>query len=151
MAAVSFRVTGGNRAHQLGRRLKALNDKALEKELKRGITRAMRPATKAVKTAVPQYMPSGYAPVLAKALQLRTSNLASGLRVTGQARGNPRPREVTAINRGVLRHPLFGNRDRWYAQQVTPRFFHEPLEKQASQIRTELDRVLAEVAAKITS
>ena len=151
MPDLSFSVKGGNRAHQLGKQLKQLGNKELEKELRRGISRSMRPATKAVRAAVPEYMPSGYAPTLAGALQLRTSNLASGLRITGQAKGNPRPRKVTDLNSGRLRHPLFGDREHWFQQAVKPRFFDEPLEGQRDQIRGELDRVLAEVAAKISS
>lgn len=151
MADLRFSVTGGNRAHVLGKRLKALGDKELEKELRKGITAALRPATKVVRASVPQYMPSGYAPVLAKSLQLRTSNLASGLRITGQAKGNPRPRKVTDLNAGRLRHPLFGNRNHWYAQSTRRGFFDEPLRKQAPVVRAELERVLADVAKKITS
>ncbi len=146
---VSVNVTGGNAAHALAKRLKALNDKDLQKELSRGISRAMKPAAKNVKTSVPEYMPSGYAPTLAKALSLRTSNLASGLRITGTAKGNPRPRKVDDLNKGRLRHPLFGNRDKWYGQTVRERFFDEPLEAMAPEVRAALDKVLSEVAAKL--
>ena len=149
MADLSFAVTGGNRAHALAKRLKAFEDKQLEKDLRKAISRALKPATKAVRASVPQYMPSGYAPVLAKALRLRTSNLTSGLRITGQAAGNPRPRKVTDLNRGRLRHPVFGNRDIWVTQTVRPRFFDEPLQTRAPRVRAELDTVLDEVAAKL--
>jgi hypothetical protein len=149
VAGVAFKVTGGNQAHALAKRLKAFGDKGLEKELRRGISKAMKPATKAVRAQVPEYMPSGYAPTLSSALQLRTSNLAAGLRITGQAKGNPRPRKVTDLNRGILRHPVFGNREKWAQQAIRPRFFDEPLAGQRGQIRGELDRVLAEVAAKL--
>jgi hypothetical protein len=148
-AGVQVTVRGGNAAHALAKRLKALNDKDLQKELSRGVAKAMRPAAKEVKASVPEYMPSGYAPTLTKALSLRTSNLASGLRITGTAKGNPRPRKVGDLNKGRLRHPLWGNRERWYTQTVRPRFFDEPLERQGTAVRTELDKVLAGVAAKI--
>ncbi len=151
MADLSFTVTGGNRAHVLGKRLKAMGNKELEKELRKGVARALRPATQVVRRSVPQYLPSGYAPTLQKALKLRTSNLAKGLRITAAAAGNPRPRRVTALNQGTLRHPLWGNRKYWFAQKVTPRFFDQPLEGQRDQVRAELEKTLAEVAAKITS
>lgn len=148
---VKFTVAGGNRAHALGKKLKALGNKELEKELRKGVARAMKPATKAVRDQIPQHMPSGYAPVLSSALKLRTSNLASGLRITGEAKGNPRPRKVTDLNAGRLRHPLFGNRDKWYVQAVLPEFFDGPLRGQRDNIQRELEKTLAEVAAKLTA
>lgn len=149
MADLSFKVTGGNRAHALGKRLKALGDQDLEKQLRAGISRALKPATQAVKQSVPEYMPSGYAPVLAAALQLRVSNVSGGLRITGQAKGRPRPRRVTALNQGTVRHPLWGDRNHWYVTKARAGFFDEPLRKQQPKIRAELDKVLDEVAAKL--
>lgn len=149
--AVSVTVTGQNRAHVLGKRLKALGNKELTKELQKGVRNGAKKIPTAVKQAVPDYMPSGYAPVLARSLQFRTKNLASGLTVQATAKGNPRPRRITAIDAGTLRHPLWGNRRHWYAQRVRAGFFTEPAENSRDAVRAELEKVLHDVAEKIVS
>lgn len=148
---VTFRVTGGNRAHAIAKQLKALDDKKLTSELRKGMSRAVKPGMNAVKTSTPEYFPNRYAPIIASALQLRTANQAAGLRITATAKGAGEPRRITAMNSGTLRHPLWGNRGHWYATRIKPGFFDEPLTRQAPAIRAELDKVLDQVAAKIAA
>ncbi|MFI5955811.1 hypothetical protein [Cryptosporangium sp. NPDC051539] len=149
--AVNFSVTGANRAHVLGKRLKGLGEKELNAELRKGVNRGARQIPRAVKAGVGEFMPSGYAPVLRAALRFKTKNQAAGLTIQATAKGNPRDRKVTALNNGVLRHPVYANREVWVAQSVKPRFFDQPAEQQRGAVRAELKRVLDDIAKKITS
>jgi hypothetical protein len=152
VGGVQIVVVGNNaRLRAIGKKLKALDDKSLQRELGRGIGRAAKPAMQAVRDSTGQYVPNRFAPVLAKSLQMRTSNVAAGLRITATGKGQAQPRRVAAMNAGQLRHPLFGRRAHWYTQAVTPGFFDKPIEEKAPAFREELERVLDEVAAKITS
>jgi hypothetical protein len=60
-------------------------------------------------------------------------------------------RDLASINRGRLRHPLFGNRRYWYDQSVTPGFWDKAMEKGVKDVRVELLKALDEVAAKLAS
>lgn len=148
---VSFSVTGANRAHVLGKRLKAIGEKELNAELRKGVNRGARQIPRAVKAGVGEFMPSGYAPVLRAALRFKTKNQAAGLTIQAMAKGNPRDRKVTALNKGTLRHPVFGNREKWVAQSIRPGFFDQPAEQQRAAVRAELERVLDDIAKKITN
>lgn len=147
---LEFRVTGANgRLRSVAQALKEAGDTGLQRELRRGVVRATRPAIAAVRRELPAYMPSGYLPTFRSSLKLRTGDISGGVRITADAQGKTEPRRVTDLNRGRLRHPLWGNRDRWYAQRIRPRFVDEPIQQQAPAMRAELERSLDTVAAKI--
>ena len=134
----------------LSRRLKAQGEKGLTKELRSGISRAAKPLQADVRAGIPQYLPSGYAPVLQGALRLRTSITQSGVRITAAGKGKRRPREVRRMDGGVLRHPVFGRyRDPWVNQAVRPGFFRAPIQAGAPQVRTQIKQVIDAVATKL--
>src|SRR5262245_46416102 len=100
-------------------------DRDLDRDLTAGIRRAVRPLGGEIKRAVPVYMPSGYAPVLAGSLQTTVSVRrvrSAGVSVKVYALGKVKHREVTALNWGTLSHPLWGDRKRWYRQRVKSGF-----------------------------
>lgn len=136
----------------IAKQLKAVDDKTLTREFRKGIQRAARPLQTKVKAGVPQYLPSGYAQTLQKALALRTGVLQSGVRITATGKGKRRPREVARMDAGVLRHPVFGRyRDPWVNQRVKPGFFRDPLRAGAPDVRKAIADVLDRVAAKIAA
>ena len=51
-------------------------------------------------------------------------------------------KKLEALDRGELRHPLYGNRKYWFSQSVRPGFWSRPIEDRAPQIR---DAVAKEV------
>lgn len=103
----------------------------LRRELNRNLLKAAEPMTKAVLEHLDQYLPSGYAPILAAGLTVRPSisarGSAAGLRLVGKAKGVKRGRQIGVINLGILRHPVFGNADVWVNQRVRPGFWSTPL------------------------
>lgn len=103
----------------------------LRRELNRNLLTAAEPMTKAVITHLDQYLPSGYAPILAAGLTVRPSISArgssAGLRLVGKAKGVKRGRQIGVINLGILRHPVFGNSNVWVNQRVRPGFWSTPL------------------------
>lgn len=46
--------------------------------------------------------------------------------------------DVAALDRGRLRHPLFGRRRHWYTQSIPPGWFTKPIEAKADKFRDEL-------------
>lgn len=71
----------------------------------------------------PQYQPSGYAPAFVATVQVRTSvryvyNPGVSATVSAPTGGSKGGRDVQALERGVLAHPLFGNKRHWYRQRI---------------------------------
>jgi hypothetical protein len=56
--------------------------------------------------------------------------------------------EIKALDRGRLRHPLYGNKEHWYTQTVQAGWFSTPIEEMSQEIRVEVSEALARVAEK---
>lgn len=114
---------------------------------------------------VPQFMPSGYAPVLARDLRVATTVSLSAGRVTARVSaptGGKFGREVRRLEFGSLRHPLFGNRktyiDRfgkeqsaWFPQRVRRGFASVPLRATRPWIVQRINTELRAIARDVES
>lgn len=88
--------------------------------------------------------------VAASSFTLRVSNRASGasLRFTATERRGKKV-DLASLERGRLRHPLFGNRKFWFDQPVPPGWFTKAIEAQASNVLAELDSAVENVLREI--
>lgn len=137
---------------------KALNDagssgRGLWKELNDGLKRAAKPMEEELRKQLDRYLPSGYVPVMRSSLVVRVSRStrgkAAGLKLVGTAKGVTRKRHIRVIDKGTLRHPVWGNKERWVDQRVKPGFWSEPLEQARDKPATEMRRAIQNTAAKI--
>ena len=113
-------VTGQAEMRRVADRMRRA-DRDLDRDLTSGIRKAVKPLGAAIKKAVPVYTPSGYTPVLAGSIQTTTSVRrvrAAGVSIKVFAPGKVKNRDVKAIAEGRLKHPLFGDRKRWYTTTV---------------------------------
>lgn len=79
--------------------------------------------------------------------------------VVGVGKSGPRGRDVVALNRGVLRHPVFGRSGRrksgssyrrpWVAQRVGAGWFSDPFERARPAALKAIDEAVGRVAKKI--
>lgn len=149
---MDLRVQGAQQFRDLALRCKAA-DKALMTELRKGVGKAVRPLGEQIRAEVPAAMPSGYAPVLSRSLRHRVSTRTGvanfGVSLTTFAEGKSDRRRVVAMDRGSLRHPLFGNRNRWYATRVRPGFWSRPVEDGKDDAVRGAVKAMDQVAAKI--
>lgn len=106
----------------------------LRKDLLTGTREALAPLKKDIPAEALAKMPKrgGYAPLLARAVKVvtrvsGTSSVRATVRVS--AAGKREGRDVSALNLGMLRHPLFGNRRHWYGQRVLRGFVDEPVDR----------------------
>jgi hypothetical protein len=136
---------------------KALNaqgsaGKGLKREMMAAIKKAAKPMEDEVRDHVGQYLPSGYAPVIAKGLVVRPSQATRGrsigLKLVGHAKGRSKRRHIKVIDGGTLRHPVWG-RAPWVDQSVKPGFWSKPLAAAREKPAKEIRRVIQEVARKI--
>lgn len=142
-------IEGADRLADVARRLKETGDQDLRKELYRGINRATTPLKNAAKDAARSELPKrgGLNEFVASA-RLSTSSRGGnnpGVRITARKAGH----DVRAIDRGRVRHPVFGNRGVWVNQQIKPGWFTKTLEDGAPVVRRELVDVLDNVARRL--
>mgnify|MGYP003389888735 CR=1 FL=1 len=146
-------IRGAERFATLSRALRQLGDKELRRELYAGINRSAKPLTEQVKASTDQFLPTRYAAVLSRSLKVKTRRRAGRdpaiyLVATARSAGGA-TRDIRSLNRGRLRHPLFGNRRWWYNQRVRPDWWNDPLLRGAPAVRDELLRVMEDVARKV--
>lgn len=104
----------------------------------------------ALVAAAPTYMPNNYARVLAPDLKVKTQVRFAGPKPGVGANvsaptGGPKGRDISAIEAGRLKHPLFGNKSHWYTSRIKRRFAAETLSKTRPEIVREIDSELAAV------
>jgi hypothetical protein len=146
---IDVKVTGADALARLSRDLKDAGEKDLRRELLRGIQRAAKPAREAAKTAARNELPrrGGLNDRVAASkftARTRTGGKNPGVRITGKGE-----LDLPALDRGRLRHPLFGNRRRWYEQRIDAGWFTKAMEDLAPQIRRELLKAIDDVRAKL--
>lgn len=135
--------------------------KDLERELRDALGRSVKPMSGAIKTAAGRVMPTagGYRQTLVPALKLTPRAASStGIRLTVSAKGKTDLRDVRRLDRGELRHPVFGRYRRvrgrrlenpWATTRIRPGFVTRTFDRQAGQVIEELGAAVEAVADKL--
>lgn len=151
MADAGISGKGAEELVSLGRRIHLhASKKALQKELYAGLNRATKPVRADMKEGIVAALPRRYGlnQRVAKRSGLQTrsrrSGSGAGIRiVTGKKH------HLEAMERGALRHPVYGDRSTWVSQPLKAGFMTERFLKAAPTVRRELTRVMADVARKV--
>jgi hypothetical protein len=156
-------VTGYNELSALGFRLRQAKDVELTKELRKGLTDATKPLAKSIRERSPTYTPKGYEVTFATSLRFRTKIETGGASAAVDfvvtARGKTQSRQIKEINRGRLKHPVYGRsrytrhgwvKNPWAWQTVKPGFFDDPVRDSFDAVRAEIQQAMRRVAEKIT-
>lgn len=148
--AADLNVYGAAKLDAVAHRLKETDDKELRRELYRGIARAGKPLKAAVRQGALEALPKrgGLNAYVARSrtnLKPLAGRGDAVVRLTTAKKGS----DLRAINRGRLRHPVFGNRKVWVTQSVPAGWFQKSVESQHDEVRREVVKVLDEVAEKI--
>jgi hypothetical protein len=134
-----FAVEGREKLVALGKQLRAASDKDGAKSITNALRREVRDATKETRTAIKksalENLPSkgglnrwaASTPGATTRLYGRNTSVRISMRKQGH--------DLAALNRGRLRHPLFGRRTHWYQQEIAPGFFTKPVEENADALR----------------
>ena len=165
---MSVRVTGSTQLHSIIERLRETGNEGLGKGMAAGFRLATAKLKPEVLAEVPKAMPSGYAPTLSKSLRFRTEirDFKHVARVTWRVYGDGEKerRDVPQLNRGILRHPVYGrsrplkNHARfkatsmlnpWVAQKVRRGFVDRPVDRLAPEVRRQMQDVIDKVAERI--
>jgi hypothetical protein len=150
---IDFQVRGAAELRAAARQLR-IEQKALRAGAVKAIERGVRKLRVTIPAAAGQ-LPSGYATVMAADVRVSTSVRLSGrdpvvgVKVWAPGKGGGTHRDVEAIDAGVLRHPLFGDRGRWYAQVVRPSFASEPFQDAKPAILDELENDWNDMVSRV--
>lgn len=151
--AGEVKITGGAELRRLSRQLRVLGDKELSRELYRGLNRSVKPLTQRVKDYMPRHLPDRYAEELAKTLKVRAYRRMGRdprIDLIGKAKTKRgKERDLSSLNRGRLRHPLYGNRKHWFDQKVRPDWWTHPMISYAPYARKEIELVMGDVKRKL--
>jgi hypothetical protein len=137
------------------RQLRQAGELGLRRELQAAITSATRDIPAEIRAGLMPRLPDPYAAVFDADLQITVSKRYGskdpGVTVRATSRGTKR-RALYAVDRGKLRHPVFGNRLRWVLQEVVPGWFSDPVraarDRARGEIQSAMDRVAAEALKK---
>lgn len=175
-ARVTVRAENLGAFAELARDLRRAGAKSLQRELYAGLQRSARPAIQAARESAEANLPSGRGAyqggggrrrkrkrgrrAAREGLGVRVANATyrpkvsqrSGLvKLTVTATEKPsKPIDVEALDRGRLRHPLFGNRRHWHGQTVAQGWFTRPMQAQAPNVDRELGRAVDAVVREIS-
>jgi hypothetical protein len=131
-------------------RLRRAGDGELVREVTRAMRNAVVPVQDQIREGLKPHLPDVYAAELDADLRLgvnvRTNERDPGVAVTGQAIA--KTRKLRSLDAGELTHPLWGNREHWRTQEVTPGWFSGPAEAGGPRVREAIEKALEDVADK---
>lgn len=142
---MSVEIKGAEQLAALAKQLKDAGEKDLQRELNKAINKAVVPMRDAIKASARSTLPrqGGLNQKVARS-KFRTVKRSGGVRL--QATNSY---GLAQLNKGTVRHPVFGNREVWVTQKVTPGFWDDPTEKAAPQVRRDIEAAVADVAKRI--
>ncbi len=142
-------------------RLKAAGDGGLRRELLAGLRGAVRPIIPELQAAARADLPKGgglneWVAASKFTVRNRLSPFTAGVQIVNQSKtGTSRRGGGGSVqfgsDRGVVRHPVFGHKDRrWSETKVHGGWFTDTVEQHLPQVTAEVTAVLAKVAADLT-
>lgn len=138
-------VLGAENLARVARALKATGNKELRRELQRSIQRSTKPLKAAVRDAAKRELPRDGGLNLRVARSKITTKTSTGrdpsVRIVAKG--------MRDVDRGVVRHPVFGDRRTWVNQRVPAGVFSRTLEGEAPAVRRELNRTVRDVAREL--
>jgi hypothetical protein len=151
MAEIDIRVTGADKLREVAKRMKAAGDKEMRKEFLRALRVAGKPLTEAAKAGALRDLPHGgglATEVAASGFSIRTRSAGNspGIRVVAKGK---KVRALSSLDRGRLRHPVWGNANVWVTQAVKPGWFTDAMAARAEQVQAEMLAAMDAVLEKI--
>jgi hypothetical protein len=144
-----FTIKGAEDFLRLSKALKAAGRTEMRKTLHKGMKDAVKPLVPKARASARNTLPKagGLNKLVASASirpQVRTGRNAYGVRVVVGNKAGAR-----ATNRGLIRHPVFGNREVWKDQKVPAGWFDDVMEAGVPGVRADVERALARVVDDI--
>lgn len=134
-----LRIEGTEEFHKLAARVKDAGDKKLRTATGKAIRDVAKPAGKRILGKAAESMPQrgGLAAKIASgSIGVRSSYSGSRAQVSLLLKAHGY--DLNPLERGELRHPVYGNRKSWVRQSVPANRFTEAFEAEAPRVRAEV-------------
>jgi hypothetical protein len=149
---VDIQITGGEQIAALAKAIKAEGaaGKGLQKTVRASIRTSAKPLGKFVAVSAGRALPrrGGVGYKVAGAAVTVSGNVGSS-GISAKLKLRAKGYDLPAMDRGRLRHQVFGNRHVWVTQLVHPKVFTEPFKEGAPTVKRDIEKGLLEVAARI--
>lgn len=130
---MDFRIAGQAELRRVAGQIRAEGDRGLAREFAKALEKAVEPVKAAIVASAEEAMPSGYKETLTRSLKhrrtTRTAAREATVRLATHGEGKVERRDLSSLNKGILRHPLFGRRSRWYVTKIEPGFYDRAVER----------------------
>lgn len=138
-------VRGADQLTRLSKNLKDAGRRDLERELSKGISRALKPVIASLRASAQTTLPhrGGLAARVAGS-QMSISGHKQGLRLTAK-----NAYALAQLDKGTVRHPVYGNREAWVTQKVDRGWWTRPTEAAGPRARREAQQAMDRVAREI--
>ena len=177
--ALEVRVSGSAKLHAVAASIRATGDKGLGRQMSAALQRATRPLSDAIARSAGAHMPArgGYAGVLARSLRTRfeskTGPRNARIVLRTYADGTGERRDVPALEKGILRHPVYGRSRKikrkgkskdgkirhpgnmianpWAVTKIRSGFHKSATDNAADQVQQEMITVLDDLAQRLAN
>lgn len=143
---MSIEIRGAEQLAKLSRDLRAAGERELSRELTQGIRKGVEPGKINIKQHLGTDLPQRGG--LARSMRGMRFNIRisgrNGVRLTASHRY-----QLKLIDQGMVRHPLFGDREHWYTTRFAPNVITDAWNETADQVRREVTDAAQRVANKI--
>jgi len=164
--AIEVRINGTVSLHRLAARMRAEGQKDLVREMGNALTRAADPLKAKIRVEASEVMPKsgGYQEAFDKSLKFRVqrrgANAESDITLTTYADGKDERRDIRALNKGNLRHPVFGRSragkrkgeripNPWSVTSIREKFWDRGVESAAEEVEKNMKDVVDEFAQRL--
>lgn len=167
--SLTAQIQGAHELRRLGAQMKAAGDKGLGKEMAAALRKVAQPVEAAVRREADAVMPNrgGYRAVFSRSVKFRVSQRIgarrAALELKTYAEGTKQRRDIVALNRGNLRHPVFGRSRRiahgpragtaqpnpWSVTRIRADFFGRATARAADVATREVGKVLDDYARRL--
>jgi hypothetical protein len=136
---------GADQLRRLARQLKEAGDRTLARELNKAIRKAVEPLKAELPDSARDTLPSrgGLAERVAQS-KIGISRRKQGLRLVAKNKY-----QLKRMDKGSVRHPVFGNTEVWALQFITPGWFTRRAEEHREAIQDEVVAAMDSVASQI--
>lgn len=148
---MTLELRGANQFAAVAKALKEMGDKGLQREFNRALRDAAKPFIDAVHESALRRLPShgGLAQrVAGTGVRVRKSDNRKGTGIRLVATGKIGAKDISRMNRGQVRHPVFGHQP-WVTQSISPGFWDQAVEAVSSTVMRQMQAALDDVARKI--
>jgi len=131
-------------------------EKDLPKLMRKGVRAAAKPLGEGMKRNASRKLPKsgGLAALIASSrisTKIKTSRRAASVSVEMKKPKAKGLVDLKSINRGRIRHPLFGDRGEWFNTETSPNLITGGLEPEIDQATREIEKVVGELASKLAA